>query len=69
MVQIRRKQALEAQQRRRRWVVVGVVAVLIGAIATTIVYIQHQQQIYSGSIPILQEDKRKGTLFAINARE
>jgi hypothetical protein len=25
----------------------GVVAVLIGAIATTIVYIQHQQQVYS----------------------
>lgn len=46
-VQIRRKQALEAQQRRRRWMVIGVVAVLIGAIAATTVYIQHRQKVYS----------------------
>lgn len=46
-VQIRRKQALEAQQRRRRWIAIGVVVVLVGAIAITTAYIQHRQQVYS----------------------
>ncbi len=44
LMQLRRRQALEVQQRRNRRIAVGVVAILVGAIATTTVFIQQQQQ-------------------------
>ena len=47
LVQISRRQALEVQQKRNRWIGVGVVAVLVGAIATTTVFFQQRQQAYS----------------------
>jgi hypothetical protein len=70
LVQIRRRQALEVQQRRNRWIVTGVVAVLIGAIAITTVYIQqHQQAIsrirpYQSRITLTQDGR--GNLTTIN---
>lgn len=47
LVQISRREALEVQQRRNRWIAVGIVAVLVGAIATTTLFFQQQQQAYS----------------------
>ena len=47
LVQIQRRQALETQQKRQRWLVMGVVAVLVGAIAIGTVSIQQRQQAYS----------------------
>jgi len=44
LIQLRRREALKTQQQRRRWMATGVIVVLIGAIATTTVFIQHQQQ-------------------------
>ena len=44
MVQMNRQEALLVQQRRNRWIVVGVAAVLVGAIATTTFFIQRHQQ-------------------------
>src|SRR4028118_954921 len=44
LMQLRRRQALEVQQRRNRRIAVGVVGILVGAIATTTVFIQQQQQ-------------------------
>jgi hypothetical protein len=44
LVEIRRRQALQSQRRRNRLLVVAVVTVLVGAIATVGLYIQQQQQ-------------------------
>lgn len=44
LVQMNRQEALFVQQRRNRWIVVGVAAVLVGAIATTTFFIQRHQQ-------------------------
>lgn len=44
LVQMRRREALEAQQRRNRWIVGGVAVVLVGAIAATTVFFQNRQQ-------------------------
>lgn len=44
LVQLSRKEALFSQQRRNRWIAVGVAAVLVGAIATTTFFIQRHQQ-------------------------
>ncbi|MCU0518531.1 MAG: DUF3859 domain-containing protein [Oscillatoria sp. Prado101] len=45
LVQIQRREALSVQQRRKRWIVAGVTAVLIGAIATATVFVQQRQQV------------------------
>ena len=45
LVQIQRREALSVQQRRKRWIVAGVTAVLIGSIATATVFVQHRQQV------------------------
>jgi hypothetical protein len=45
MVQLRRKEALEVQKRRNRWIMGGVVVVLIGAIATAGVFMQNQSKV------------------------
>ncbi len=45
MVQLRRKEALEVQKRRNRWILGGVVVALVGAIATTAVYVQNQNRV------------------------
>jgi hypothetical protein len=42
--QINRKQALEVQKRRNRWILGGVMVVLLGAIALTTVYLQSYKQ-------------------------
>lgn len=47
LIQLRRRQVLEVRQRRQRWVAIAVVVGLMGAIATTTVYVQHRQQVYS----------------------
>lgn len=47
LMQLRRRQALEARQRRQRWVAIAIVVGLMGAIATTTLYLQHRQQVYS----------------------
>ena len=43
LVQLRRKQALAAERRRNRWIAAGVAAVLVGAIATTALFIPHRK--------------------------
>lgn len=43
-MQLSRQEALFVQQRRNRWIVVGVAAVLVGVIATTTFCIQRHQQ-------------------------
>ncbi|WP_017717889.1 hypothetical protein [Kamptonema formosum] len=45
LVQIQRREALSVRQRRNRWIVAGVTAALIGAIATATVFVQHRQQV------------------------
>ncbi len=45
LVQIQRREALSVQQRRKRWIVAGVTAVLIGAIATATVFVEQRQQV------------------------
>lgn len=44
LVQIRRRQALKEETRRNRVRIAGVTIILVGAIATTFLYIQNQQQ-------------------------
>ena len=61
LVQVSRRQALEVQQRRNRWIVAGVTAVLVGAIATTTFFIQNRQQalnqvsVYQSRITLTQD--------------
>ena len=45
MVQLRRREALEAEKRRNRWIMGGVVVALIGAIAATAVFMQNQSRV------------------------
>ncbi|GET38611.1 DUF3859 domain-containing protein [Microseira wollei] len=45
MVQLRRQEALAEQKRRNRWIMGGVVVALMGAIATTAVYVQNQNRV------------------------
>lgn len=45
MVQLRRKEALEVQKRRNRWIIGGVVVALVGAIATTSILLQNQRSV------------------------
>lgn len=45
MVQLRRQEALEVQKRRNRWIMGGVVVALVGAIATTSIFIQNQRNV------------------------
>lgn len=47
LVQLSRREALEVQQRRNRWIAVGVATVLVAAIATTTNFIQSHQQALS----------------------
>ena len=48
LIQLNRRQALEIQQRRNRWITSGVVAVLVIAIASTIFFMQQQNSTLSG---------------------
>lgn len=45
MVQLRRKEALEVQKRRNRWILGGAVVALVGAIATTSIFLQNQRSV------------------------
>ncbi len=47
LIQLNRRQALEVQQRRNRWITSGVVAVVMVAIASTIFFIQQQNSALS----------------------
>ncbi|MBD6615202.1 DUF3859 domain-containing protein [Komarekiella sp. 'clone 1'] len=47
LIQLRRRQALEVQQRRNRWIFSGVVGSLLVAIACTIFFIQQQNSVLS----------------------
>ncbi|MEH2240453.1 DUF3859 domain-containing protein [Nostoc sp.] len=47
LIQLNRRQALEVQQRRNRWITSGVVAVLVVAIASTIFFMQQQNSVLS----------------------
>ncbi|WP_373530398.1 hypothetical protein [Nostoc sp.] len=47
LIQLNRRQALEVQQRRNRWIASGVVAVVLVAIASTIFFIQQQNGVSS----------------------
>ncbi|MBG1240922.1 DUF3859 domain-containing protein [Nostoc sp. NZL] len=47
LIQLNRRQALEIQQRRNRWITSGVVAVVVVAIASTIFFIQQQNSALS----------------------
>ena len=44
LVQINRKQALKVQKQRNRWILGGIIVVLLGVIATTTVYMQSYKQ-------------------------
>lgn len=44
LVQLRRREALEIQQRRNRWIAAGAIGTLVVAIAGTTVFIQQNQQ-------------------------
>ncbi|MEH1811252.1 MAG: DUF3859 domain-containing protein [Nostoc sp.] len=47
LIQLNRRQALEVQQRRNRWITSGVVAVIVVAIASTIFFMQQQNSVLS----------------------
>ncbi|MEH1939616.1 MAG: DUF3859 domain-containing protein [Nostoc sp.] len=47
LIQLNRRQALEVQQRRNRWITSGVVAVVIVAIASTIFFMQQHNSTLS----------------------
>ncbi|MEH2180714.1 DUF3859 domain-containing protein [Nostoc sp.] len=47
LIQLNRRQALEVQQRRNRWITSGVVAVVVVAIISTIFFIQQQNSTLS----------------------
>jgi hypothetical protein len=47
LIQLNRRQALEVQQRRNRWITSGVVAVLVILSASTIFFIQQQNSVLS----------------------
>jgi len=47
LIQLNRRQALEVQQRRNRWIASGVVAVVLVVIASTIFFIQQQNSVLS----------------------
>ncbi|MEH2192226.1 MAG: DUF3859 domain-containing protein [Nostoc sp.] len=47
LIQLNRRQALEVQQRRNRWIASGVVAVLVILSASTIFFIQQQNSVLS----------------------
>lgn len=48
LIQLNRRQALEVQQHRNRWITSGVVAVVVVAIASTIFFMQQQNSALSG---------------------
>ncbi len=48
LIQLNRRQALEVQQRRNRWITSGVVAAVAIAIASTIFFMQQQNSALSG---------------------
>lgn len=48
LIQLNRRQALEVQQHRSRWITSGVVAVVVVAIASTIFFMQQQNSALSG---------------------
>lgn len=60
-MQLERRQALAVQQRRRRWIVAGAIAVLAVTIIGTAIFIQHRQQafanisVYSSVISLTQD--------------
>lgn len=47
LIQLNRRQALEVQQRRNRWIASGVVAVVLVVIASTIFFTQQQNSVLS----------------------
>ncbi|MEH2112064.1 DUF3859 domain-containing protein [Nostoc sp.] len=47
LIQLNRRQALEVQQRRNRWITFGVVAVVVVVIASTIFFMQQQNSALS----------------------
>ena len=47
LIQLNRRQALEVQQRRNRWITSGVVAVIVVVIASTIFFMQQQNSTLS----------------------
>ncbi|MBE9106194.1 DUF3859 domain-containing protein [Nostoc cf. edaphicum LEGE 07299] len=47
LIQLNRRQALEVQQRRNRWITSGVVAVVVVVIASTIFFMQQQSSTLS----------------------
>ncbi|MHC5732933.1 MAG: DUF3859 domain-containing protein, partial [Nostoc sp.] len=47
LIQLNRRQALEVQQHRNRWITSGVVAVVVVAIASTIFFMQQQNSTLS----------------------
>ncbi|MFN6487224.1 MULTISPECIES: DUF3859 domain-containing protein [unclassified Nostoc] len=47
LIQLNRRQALELQQRRNRWITFGVVAVVVVVIASTIFFMQQQNSVLS----------------------
>jgi hypothetical protein len=47
LIQLRRRQALKVQQRRNRWLVSGVVAAVVVAIASTVFFVQQQNSLIS----------------------
>jgi len=48
LVQIRRRQALAVERRRNRWIAAGALAIVLGALATTTVFVQHRQGAIAG---------------------
>ncbi|MBW4417725.1 MAG: DUF3859 domain-containing protein [Myxacorys californica WJT36-NPBG1] len=44
LMQVRRQQSLQVEQRRNRWIVGGVVATIIVAITSILYFLNHQQQ-------------------------
>ncbi|BAY08298.1 DUF3859 domain-containing protein [Calothrix sp. NIES-2098] len=47
IIQLRRRQALKVQQRRNRWIISGVVAAFVVAIASTVFFIQQNNSLIS----------------------
>ncbi|MBW4540538.1 MAG: DUF3859 domain-containing protein [Myxacorys chilensis ATA2-1-KO14] len=45
LIQVRRRQSLQVEQRRNRWIVGGVAAIIVVAIASILYFLNHQQQI------------------------
>jgi len=72
LVQLRRREALEVQRRRQRWIFGGVAVVAVGAIATTVLFNLQQQtvlsqvQVYQDSIALGKSDP--GNLKEVDRR-